>query len=231
MEHELITQIEPTRGSRSNAADGAVLSIPSKSNLSEVAFFKASDEVSLGPGLGFTTSSIIDQLTSFHGYLASGVFIRLQMLALGRKHLGVDEGERIHVECETYKCLPDAFQYMAGTTIGNKGLIIRDTGKLAATITRHTPPWEDAPGVRIIFDAQKAKRFPKLHRWHMKIEKVPHDEVIPILMEAGNTVYSYDLINIPVSPRLKKPIAICTVCGESFIQLDEGINCCVDCSK
>ncbi|MCJ7660065.1 MAG: FmdE family protein [Anaerolineales bacterium] len=231
MEHELITQIEPTRGSHSHAVNGAVLSNPSKSNISEAAFFKASDEVSLGPGLGFTTSSIIDQLTSFHGYLASGVFIGLQMLALGRQLLGVDEDMRIHVVCETYKCLPDAFQYMAGTTIGNKGLIIRDTGKLAATITRHTPPWEDAPGIRIIFDTEKAKRFPKLYRWHMKIEKVPHDEVIPILMEAGNTIYSYDLINVPVSARQKNPITICTVCGESFIQLEEGISCCVDCSK
>lgn len=226
MGHHLPTHTEPPGDSHPNAGDETGLTNHPKSKFSEVA-----GEVSLGPGFGCIASSTIDHLTSFHGYLATGVFIGLQMLALGKRLLGIDGHERIHVECETYNCLPDAFQYLAGCTIGNKGLIVRDTGKIAVTITRHTPPGENAPGVRIVLDAEKTERFPKLHRWHMKTEKVPHDEVIQILMEAGDSVYSYEHVEVPVTARKKKLIAICAICGESFIQKEQGDRCCVDCAK
>jgi formylmethanofuran dehydrogenase subunit E len=172
MRHNLPTHTKPPGDSHSNADDETDLANSPKSRFSEVAAVRVAGEVSLGPGLGCIASSTLDHLTSFHGYLATGVFIGLQMLALGERLLGVDGNERIHVECETYKCLPDTFQYLAGCTIGNKGLIVRDTGKIAVTITRHTPPGENAPGVRIVLDAEKTERFPKLHRWHMNTEKV-----------------------------------------------------------
>lgn len=197
--------------------------------LSDVIGIQEGDQVPLGPGLGSIPLSTLEDLVSFHGYLATGVFLGVQMLVLGRRLLKIEEGERIHVECETYNCLPDPFQLMTGTTVANKGLIIRDTGKMAVTMTKHTLPGEDAPGVRIIFDAKKTEKYPRLYSWYMKKEKVRHSEAVKILMEAGEKVYSYEYINVPVSGRPKKVITICDKCGESFIQKTEGDSFCIDC--
>ena len=68
--------------------------------------------------------SQIERVVPFHGYLSTGAFIGIQMFNLARRILGISEGERIFVTCETYNCLPDPFQVLAGATIGNKGLKI-----------------------------------------------------------------------------------------------------------
>ena len=130
-------------------------------------------DIQLGPGLGALPGSQLKGLTSFHGYLATGAFIGVQMAALGKRLLGIKEGERIHVVCETYNCLPDPFQYLEGCTIGNKGLVIKDTGKMAVTITKHTPPDEEAPGVRIVLDVSKTMDYPKLLAEGYRIDSGP----------------------------------------------------------
>ncbi len=48
------------------------------------------------------------------------------MLNIAKKVLDADPGEQLYVTCETYNCLPDPFQILAGCTIGNKKLKIRD---------------------------------------------------------------------------------------------------------
>jgi len=198
--------------------------------VSEVVKFPEGNDFFLGPGLGFVPMDSLVRLVSFHGYLTTGAFIGLQMLALGKRLLGVKENERIHVLCETTNCLPDAFQALAGATTGNKGLIVRDTGKMSVTITRHTPPGESAPGVRIILDAKKTEKFKKLHAWYMNTENVPHRQVVQLLREAGDAVYSYDYLKITVAGKKEKRVAICKICGEAFIQMEEGDSCCLDCT-
>jgi len=185
---------------------------------------------SLGPGLGSIDRGSLDRLISFHGHLSAGLLIGLQMLALGRRLLSVEENERIHIVCETPNCLPDSFQVLAGTTTGNKSLTVRDTGKMAVTITGHTPPGESAPGVRIILDAKKTEKFDKLHAWYMKTEKPSHEEVVQILKEAGDTVYSYEYVKVPVAGKIDKDVSICSICGESFIHM-EKTDYCVDCAR
>lgn len=197
----------------------------------KIDFQKERDALFLGPGLGSIPADKLEGLVSFHGYLATGAFIGMQMSALGRRLLGLKNGERIHVVCETINCLPDPFQYLAGCTIGNKGLIIEDTGKMAVTITKHTPPNEDAPGVRIVLDPSKTKHYPKLHAWFMKTEKVTHKETIETLIEAGENVYSYERVSVPVQGRIEKIIAICKDCGESFVRNKTNSDYCPDCHK
>jgi len=188
-------------------------------------------EFSLGPGLGSIDPGSLDRLISFHGHLSAGVLIGLQMLVLGRRLLSVEENDRIHVVCETPNCLPDSFQVFTGTTTGNKGLIVRDTGKMAVTITRHTPPGESAPGVRIILDARKTEKFDRLHAWYMNTKKLTHEEVIQILKEAGDTVYSYQYVEVPVTGKIDKGVLTCGICGEPFIQVEKGDSCCIDCVR
>ena len=212
------------------AGDGAVRSAAAAGGIPVISLAGDGREVSLGPGISSVDASVVERLASFHGYLATGVFIGLQMLTLGRSLLGLRDGDRIHVLCETFNCLPDPFQCLCGCTIGNKGLIVRDTGKMAVTMTPHTPPGEKARGVRIVFDVQKTRRYPRLHAWYMKTEKVGHEELVRILTEAGEGVYSYEYLDVPVSARPRKVISVCPVCGESYIVRGEGLDSCVDCA-
>lgn len=231
MVKDLRKQYEPPEGSNPNAGEESDTANPPRSEFSEGERVRGGSEYSLGPGLGSIPWDSLNHLISFHGYLTTGAFIGLQMLALGRRLLGVKENERIHVLCETTNCLPDTFQVLAGATTGNKGLIVRDTGKMSVTITRHTKPGKIATGVRIILDAKKTQKFDRLHAWYMKTEKVPHREVVRILREAGNAVYSYAYVNVPVTGKKEKRIAICRICGEAFVQKEEGDSSCLDCIR
>jgi formylmethanofuran dehydrogenase subunit E len=68
--------------------------------------------------------SQIEKVASFHGYLSTGAFAGIQMLNLAKKVLCASNKDRLFVTCETYNCLPDPFQVLAGCTVGNKGLKI-----------------------------------------------------------------------------------------------------------
>jgi len=228
---ELSRKKRASKDSRPHVKEESNPSNSLASKLSQVVEVEEGDEFFLGPGLGCISPDSLLRLFSFQGYLTTGAFIGLQMLILGRRLLGVEENEKIHVVCETQNCLPDPFQVLAGATLGNKRLMLRDTGKILVTITRHTPPGELAPGVRIILDPAKTKRFDKLHAWYMDTEKLPHREVIQILREAGNTVYSYKHVKVPVTGKREKRVAICGTCGEPFIQTDGGDRYCSDCAK
>ena len=186
--------------------------------------------VDLGPGIGSVPADDLDRLVSIHGFLSTGAFIGLQMLFLGRRLLGVSPDKRIHVLCETFNCLPDPFQVLAGATVGNKGLIVRDTGKMAVTLTPHTPPGETARGVRLILDPAKTEKFEKLHAWYLNTGKFSHEEIIPILKKAGETVYSYTRVDVPVFGKQKKQVTICPVCGEPYVNTDGGGRHCADCT-
>lgn len=162
--------------------------------------------------------SQINKVVKFHGYLSTGAFIGIQMFNLAEKVLGDTNGDRLFVTCETYNCLPDAFQALAGSTIGNKGLNINDHGKMAVTISKRAPVGETIRGVRVVLDPAKTRQYPKLHAWYMKTEKVPHYVVVPILLDAGESVYTYEVLELKVPEKPKKQIVICERCGESFIQ-------------
>jgi formylmethanofuran dehydrogenase subunit E len=230
VKNELPRKKRTSKDSRPNIKEGGNLSNSLVSELSQVVEVEEGSEFFLGTGLGCISMDSLLRLFSFQGYLTTGAFVGLQMLILGRRLLGVEENEKIHVVCETQNCLPDPFQVLAGATLGNKRLMLRDTGKMLVTITRRVPPGERAPGVRIILDPAKTKKFDKLHAWYMKTEKLPHREVIQILREAGDTVYSYKYVKVPVTGKREKHIVICGTCGEPFIQIDSCDRYCSDCA-
>jgi len=147
------------------------------------------------------------------------------MLNLAKKILGASNKDRLFVTCETYNCLPDPFQVLAGCTVGNKGLMILDHGKMAVTVTRSASAGSMVKGVRIILDPAKTVRFPRLHAWFMKTEKIPHPEAISILLSAGESVYTYKILDLEAPEKPRKKIAICECCKESFVQRDEEMLC------
>jgi formylmethanofuran dehydrogenase subunit E len=169
--------------------------------------------------------SQILKVEPFHGYLSTGAFIGIQMLNIVKSVLGASNGDRLFVTCETYNCLPDPFQVLAGCTIGNKGLKIKDHGKMAVSVTKRAPAGSRVRGVRIMLDPAKTVKYPRLHAWFMKLEKVSHSEAISTLLSAGDSVYTYELFDHDVPEKPRKKIAICEGCGESFIQRAEEVLC------
>ena len=168
----------------------------------------------------------IEKVVPFHGFLTSGALIGIQMLNIAKRVLDVRDGERIYVTCETKSCMPDPFQILAAATIGNNGLKINNLGKMAVTVNKQAPEGvHSIKGVRIILDPEKAKDYPKLHAWYLNTEKLPHEEVVPILLAAGEKVYSWKPVDLEVPVRKKKRIQCCKSCGEMFIQHDNELLC------
>jgi formylmethanofuran dehydrogenase subunit E len=137
----------------------------------------------------------VERVASFHGYLSTGAFAGIQMQSLARRVLDVSKEEALFVTCETYNCLLDPIQVLAGCTIGNKGLMIRDHGKMAVTVSLRGPPGGLVKTVRIMLAPAKTARYPRLHAWFMKTCKVPHSEAVCVLLDAGESVYSWKLLD------------------------------------
>jgi formylmethanofuran dehydrogenase subunit E len=167
----------------------------------------------------------VERVAPFHGYLSTGAFIGIQMLNLARRILNTNSEDRLFVVCETYNCLPDPFQVLAGCTIGNKGLKIVDHGKMAATISKRGPAGCRVKAVRIMLDPAKTVFYPRLHSWFMKTCKVPHPEAVSILLEAGEMVYTWEILDLVVPEKPRKQITLCRECGESFVQREEEALC------
>ena len=124
--------------------------------------------------------SQIKKVIPFHGFLTSGALIGIQMLNIAIRELDIKEDERIFVTCETQNCMPDPFQILAGSTIGNGGLKLRDFVKMAVTVNKQAPEGiHSVKGIRIILDPEKTKAYPKLHSWSLNTEKLHHEEVVP----------------------------------------------------
>jgi formylmethanofuran dehydrogenase subunit E len=168
----------------------------------------------------------IERVSSFHGYLSTGAFIGIQMLNIARRVLDADPGEQLYVTCETYNCLPDPFQILAGCTIGNKKLKIKDYGKMAVVANKKAKKEEKlVRSIRIVLDPAKTARYPRLHEWYMKKGEVSHEEAISLLIDAGESVYTHKIMDIEVAGKPEKRIALCNRCGESFVQKNDGVLC------
>ncbi|MDD5472874.1 MAG: FmdE family protein [Candidatus Methanoperedens sp.] len=168
----------------------------------------------------------IERVSSFHGYLSTGAFIGIQMLNIAKRVLDAGPKEQLYVTCETYNCLPDPFQILAGCTIGNKKLKIRDYGKMAVLVNKRAPENQMlVRSVRIVLDPSKTAQYPRLHEWYMKTGKVSHEEAISILIDAGESVYTYKIMNIELPEKPEKRIALCANCGESFVRKNDGALC------
>lgn len=168
----------------------------------------------------------IEKVVPFHGYLSTGAFVGIQIYNIAKRALGFSDGERLFVTCETFSCMPDAFQVLGGCTIGNKGLRIEDLGKMAATVSRRAPKGATrVEGVRVVLDPAKTATYLRLHSWYMNLEKVPHEEAISDLIRAGDRVYTWKIVEVEVAEKPKKRIAICEICGDSFVLREDERRC------
>ncbi len=173
----------------------------------------------------------IERVSSFHGYLSTGAFIGIQMLNIAKRVLDANCGEQLYVTCETYNCLPDPFQILAGCTIGNKKLKIKDYGKMAVVVNKTAPEGQRLiRSVRIVLDPAKTARYSRLHAWYMKTEKISHEEAVDELIDAEENVYTYRIMNIELQEKPEKRIALCDRCGESFVKKNNEVLC-LECTE
>jgi formylmethanofuran dehydrogenase subunit E len=170
----------------------------------------------------------IERVSSFHGYLSTGAFIGIQMLNIARRVLDANYGEQLYVTCETYNCLPDPFQILAGCTIGNKKLKIKDYGKMAVVVNKAAPEGQRLiRSVRIVLDPAKTAQYSKLHAWYMKTGKVSHEEAVSLLIDACESVYTCKIFDVELPEKPEKRIALCGNCNESFVQKNDETLCTV----
>jgi formylmethanofuran dehydrogenase subunit E len=126
------------------------------------------------------------------------------MLNIAKRELDVQDGERIYVTCETKSCMPDPFRILAVATIENNGLKIVNLGKMAVTVNKQVPEGASSiKGIRLILGSEKTKDYPKLRTWFLNTEKLPHTEVIPILLDTEEKVYSWKSVDVEVPIRKK----------------------------
>ena len=173
----------------------------------------------------------LKKIISFHGFLSSGVIIGYQMLNIAKKQLDINEDENVYVTSETFSCIPDPFQILWGSTIGSKRLIVKDYDKMAVTVNKGSRKDQKyVKGIRIFLDSKKTEKYPLLHDWYMNYKKVPHEEVIPILIAAGERIYTWTFVDVEVPHKKRKNVLNCQVCGESFVSWDKS-KICIPCKN
>ncbi len=127
--------------------------------------------------------------------------------------------------CETKSCMPDPFQILAGATIENNGLKILNLGKMAVTVNKQAPEGASSiKGIRLILGSEKTKDYPKLCAWSLNTEKLPHTGVIPILLDAGEKVYSWKAVDVEVPIRKKSEFS--AVKAAVKCSFNTITNCC-----
>jgi formylmethanofuran dehydrogenase subunit E len=161
------------------------------------------------------------EVSKLHGYLSPGAVIGVFMMNYACEILGCRFEEDIFVTAETRNCIPDAATALANCTIGNNRLRIVDYGKMALTVTKR----DDPHGVRTILDPKKTAKYPAIHAWYLNERDVPQREVVKEILEAGKNMLSFEYVHIAIPKKVRKVVALCTECGESFISGKGEVKC------
>jgi formylmethanofuran dehydrogenase subunit E len=154
-------------------------------------------------------------IEKFHGWKAPGLVLGLFMVDLAQELIGIDtEADAI---VETRHCLPDAIQLFTPCTVGNGWMKILDWDKFALSLYDR----RERNGVRVWFDLAKARRFPNLYKWFMRLvpkKELPLDVLLETILSAGRSVLSSHAIYVTAYyERVKKSgINVCPACGEAF---------------
>ena len=97
---------------------------------------------------------------------------------------------------------------------------------MAVVVNKRAPEGQKlVKSIRIVLDPAKTERYPKLHAWYMKTGKVSHEEAVSMLIDAGESVYTYKIMDIELPEKPEKRIALCGNCGESFVKKNDGALC------
>lgn len=176
------------------------------------------------------TPELQDQFTrciSFHTVTAPGLFIGVFMVDYALELLNARQGEKLYAITETYKCIPDPVQVMAGCTFGNHRLRVVPIGKFALTMNRPSEK-KVIDGVRVYVDVAKLKKFPVINAWYTHSPDFKSSDMIyPLIDEilvAGRRILSYQRVKVNVSLKESWKSVSCLSCGEMVpeVTLEDG---------
>jgi len=164
---------------------------------------------------------------SFHTITAPGLFIGVFMVDYALELLDAHQGEKLYAVTETYKCIPDPVQVMAGCTFGNHRLRVVPIGKFALTMNRPSEK-KVIEGVRVYVDVTKLKKFPIINAWYTHSPDFESNDMIyPLIDEiliAGRDILSYQRVKVNVSLKESWKSVSCSSCGEMVpeVTLEDG---------
>ena len=111
------------------------------------------------------------------------------------------QGEKLYAVTETYKCIPDPVQVIAGCTFGNHRLQVLPIGKFALTMNRPSEK-KVVEGVRVYVDVKKLKKFRIINAWYTHSPGFDSSEMIYPLIDqilvAGRDILSFQRVNVNV---------------------------------
>ena len=172
---------------------------------------------------GKQKEEFLSVIKNFHGFTAPGLVIGGFMVDLAVSLTGADvEADAI---VETKHCLPDAIQLFTSCTIGNGWLKILDWDKFALTLYDRRA----LKGYRVWFDPEKAKMFPELYNWYMRLaskKELPLALLLDIIFKAGDSVLSFrpvDITDFYIRDK-KDETAVCPNCHEAY-PTRQGATC------
>jgi formylmethanofuran dehydrogenase subunit E len=191
-----------------------------------------------------TAEDLLKELGYLRRVIEPGIAYGVRMILKVKEYFKIKDLRKANflVVAETARCLPDAIQFLCGCTIGNKRLIIRDYGKMAATFIHR----DKNLAVRVTIspefqkkDVQRSQEFIKLKREHRfkEIENRRMKDTLQILMVPDKELLRIQEVEIiePL-PAIFMPsgIVFCEKCGESTredkIQIRDGKNLCLVCA-
>jgi formylmethanofuran dehydrogenase subunit E len=154
-------------------------------------------------------------LEEFHGWRAPGAVIGGFMVDLAQE--GLPSGIEADALVETYHCLPDAVQLLTPCTFGNGWLKVLDWDKFALSLYDK----KTLEGVRVWLDLAKARGFPEIYAWYMRLapkKALPMEILLDRILAAGRTILSSAPVRITAfyEKKGKGEIAVCSGCSEAY---------------
>lgn len=172
---------------------------------------------------GRALDDCLHTIEQFHNWKAPGLVLGLFMVDWAQELIGSDvEADAI---VESRHCLPDAVQLFTPCTVGNGWLKILDWDKFALSLYDRRM----LNGYRVWFDLEKAREYPELYNWYMRLvpkKDLPLDVLLEVILKANRSVLSSRSIRMTnFFERIKKgDISVCSGCGEAY-PASQGTQC------
>ena len=176
---------------------------------------------------GRSVDGFFNTIAGFHGWKAPGLVMGGFMVDMAQRLIRDSMGPNVEADAivETRHCLPDAIQLFTPCTFGNGWMKVLDWDKFALCLyNKHT-----LDGFRIWFDLAKAKEYPNLYNWYMRLvpkKELPLEVLLDSILDANWDVYAHKAVKITdfYQPQKKGEIEICTDCGEAY-PTAQGATC------
>lgn len=172
---------------------------------------------------GRSLEDFLGKIEKFHGWKAPGLVLGGFMVDWALELIGPDvEADAI---VETSHCLPDAIQIFTPCTFGNGWMKVLDWDKFAISLYDR----REYTGYRVWLDLNKARSFPSIYNWYMRLvpkKDLPLDTLLDTILNARRSVLSYCPIKVTRFYERKKKgtTIICPRCGESYSSV-QGEQC------